>query len=47
MKISQEVRQLAKDGAFDAEDEVTSGMQQQAAAFREQGSELYLAREVE
>jgi len=47
MKISQEVRQLAKDGAFDAEDEVASGMQQQAAAFREQGSELYLAREVE
>jgi phosphomethylpyrimidine synthase len=47
MKISQEVRQLAKDGAFDAEDEVVSGMQQQAAAFREQGSELYLAREVE
>lgn len=47
MKISQEVRQLAKGGAFDAEDEVTSGMQQQAAAFREQGSELYLAREVE
>ncbi len=47
MKISQEVRQLANDGAFDAEDEVASGMQQQAAAFREQGSELYLAREVE
>ena len=47
MKISQEVRQLANDGAFDAENEVASGMQQQAAAFREQGSELYLAREVE
>lgn len=47
MKISQEVRQLANDGAFDAADEVASGMQQQAAAFREQGSELYLAREVE
>ncbi len=46
MKISQEVRQLANDGAFDAENEVASGMQQQAAAFREQGSELYLAREV-
>ena len=44
MKISQEVRQLDSDGAFD---EMKSGMQQQAAAFREHGGELYLAKEVE
>lgn len=36
MKISQEVRQLDSDGAFD---EMKSGMQQQAAAFREHGGD--------
>lgn len=44
MKISQEVRQLDSEGAFD---DVKTGMEQQAATFREMGGELYLAKEVE
>lgn len=44
MKISQEVRQLDSEGAFD---DVKQGMEQQAATFREMGGELYLAKEVE
>ncbi len=44
MKISQEVRQLDSEGAFD---DVKHGMEQQAATFREMGGELYLAKEVE
>ena len=44
MKISQEVRQLDSEGAFD---DVKHGMEQQATAFREMGGELYLAKEVE
>jgi thiamine biosynthesis protein ThiC len=44
MKISQEVRQLDSEGAFD---DVKQGMEQQAATFRELGGELYLAKEVE
>ncbi len=42
MKISQEVRQLDSEGAFD---DVKQGMEQQAATFRELGGELYLAKE--
>ncbi len=42
MKISQEVRQLDSEGAFD---DVKQGMEQQAATFREMGGELYLAKD--
>ena len=42
MKISQEVRQLDSEGAFD---DVKQGMEQQAATFRKLGGELYLAKE--
>lgn len=43
MKISQEVRQLKANGSFD---EMQHGMEEKAAEFREQGSEIYLAKEV-
>ncbi len=43
MKISQEVRQLDADGSFE---KMQHGMEEKSAEFRDQGGELYLAKEV-
>ncbi len=42
MKISQEVRDYAREKGLDGDREaVRKGMEEQAAKFREQGAELY------
>ena len=42
MKISQEVRDYARDNGLEGEgDAVMAGMEERARVFREQGAELY------
>jgi len=42
MKITQEVREFAAQQGLEADEAVNAGMQEKAAAFAEQGGEIYL-----
>jgi phosphomethylpyrimidine synthase len=42
MKITQDVREYAKEHGVDEEDALTKGMEQKSKEFTEKGSEIYL-----
>jgi phosphomethylpyrimidine synthase len=42
MKITQDVRDYAKDKGFDVEGALLKGMEEKSKEFSEKGSELYL-----
>ena len=42
MKITQDVREFAKENGVDDEEALTRGMEQKSKEFTEKGSEIYL-----
>ena len=41
MKITQDVRDYAREHGLDTEEALAAGMEEQAEAFRESGGEIY------